>query len=456
MDTEPAVRVRDETYQPDQLVVVLSHKRIVLDTLEKFGAKPQSVLESRDLGLALVSLSLLDIKQAVDNFKAKPWWPNAQARLNARGEGDYESIDELLSGLREYFKIRFGGWFAEIGKNRTLTQVYGKPEVQHHNDGWPEPVKPENGRLWEKRQAEPGLGVRVGVLDTALSPQAYLEGAYVRTPAAILEPLKDPFWKLWGRSKERWENGHATFVAGLILRKAPGAMLDVRAVLTGKDPSAPGKDPSATTWEFAEELAKMVRAGAHILNLSVGCYTLDNLPPLVMEKALAQLPPELVLVAAAGNQGQSNPDEEPGAPTPDAPLYPAALPRVIAVAAVDDNRKLARFSPRVLNPEPPGVLQPPPWVDVLAPGINLRSTYLAGGVEGLRKREPDGGLSGEFDERFWGFARWSGSSFSTAVVTGEIAAQTRPGQRGAAEVAAGLLASGERNANHLPFVSLPT
>jgi hypothetical protein len=450
MATRP-IRVRDETYQPDELVVVLPHLRIVLDALGKFDVKPTEgdVVESHDLGLARVSLRQDQIVKAVEKFKTYEWWGKVDDRLAQRRP--YPPIDGLLSGLREYLKDRFGGWFAEFGKNRILTRVYGKPEVQHHNDGWPEPFKPENGTLWGKRQAEPGLGVRVGVLDTVLFPHAYLEGAYVQTPAAILDPLKDPpFWKLWDhRPTERWERGHATFVAGLILSKAQGATLDVRPVLVGDD------DPSATTWDFAVELAKMVRSGAHILNLSVGCYTLDQEPPLVMVKALEQLPPELVLVAAAGNQGRSNP-EEAGAPTPDAPLYPAALPRVVAVAAVDDNRKLAPFSPHVRNPEPPGVDQPPPWVDVLAPGVEIKSTYLVGGVEGLRKRERDGRLSEEFDKRFGGFARWSGSSFSTAVVTGEIAARTHPGQRDAAEVAMELLDSGGRDAKNLPFVSLST
>jgi Subtilase family len=444
----PPVQAREETYQPDELVVVLPHLRTVLDALDMFDVKPteRDIDKSPDLGLARVSLRQDQIVKAVEKFKAEQWWEKVNHRLAERN--DYRNpIDELLSGLREYLKDRFGGWFAEFGKNRILTRVYGKPEVQHHSDGWPDPFTPENGTLWRKRQAEPGLGVRVGVLDTVLFPHAYLEGAYVQTPAAILDPLKEPpFWRFWDRPTQRWERGHATFVAGLILSKAPGATLDVRPVLVGDD-------PSATTWDFAVELAKMVRSGAHILNLSVGCYTLDQEPPLVMVKALEQLPPELVLVAAAGNQGQSNPDEA-GAPTPDAPLFPAALPRVVAVAAVDDARNLAPFSPHVRNPEPPGVDQPPPWVDVLAPGVNVKSTYLAGGVEGLQKLKPDGSLSEEFDTRFGGFAVWSGSSFSTAVVTGEIAARTHPGQRDAAEVAMELLDSGGRDAKNLPFVSL--
>jgi thermitase len=81
-----------------------------------------------------------------------------------------------------------------------------------------------------------------------------------------------------------------------------------------------------------------------------------------------------VLIAAAGNDGSSN------------PVYPAAYPHVIAVAASDKTNNLAPWSSRG------------DWVDVAAPGVDIYST-LPGGRYGNK----------------------SGSSFSTALVSGEAA-----------------------------------
>ena len=65
-------------------------------------------------------------------------------------------------------------------------------------------------------------------------------------------------------------DGHATFVAGLILRQAPGARLVVRPVL---GPRALGK-----AWGVAKIMADFVGPGVEVLNLSFGCYTDDGLP----------------------------------------------------------------------------------------------------------------------------------------------------------------------------------
>ena len=70
-----------------------------------------------------------------------------------------------------------------------------------------------------------------------------------------------------------------------------------------------------------------------------------------------------------------------------------------------------RYVPAKFSPEAP-------WLTLVALGVNVTSTYLTGFVKfeqlkGLPK--PPG------DAEFKGYATWSGTSFATATITGEIA-----------------------------------
>jgi membrane-anchored mycosin MYCP len=77
---------------------------------------------------------------------------------------------------------------------------------------------------------------------------------------------------------------------------------------------------------------------------------------------------------------------------------------VVAVGAHDGAGQLAAFSPDV------------PWLDLLAPGIDVVSTFLPGEVTST-----EGGKTSTLDFGR-GYARWRGSSFAAAAVTGEIVA----------------------------------
>ena len=125
---------------------------------------------------------------------------------------------------------------------------------------------------------------------------------------------------------------------------------------------------------------------------------------------MERLGAEMILVAAAGNHGD---DEMPepataGAPHSGSALWPAALPGVVAVGAADvglDGTAFT-FSDADFTPVGPG------WIDVWAPGVDVVSTYVDGPVE----------MPGSGPRTFAGYARWSGTSFAAADVTGEIAA----------------------------------
>jgi subtilisin family serine protease len=195
-----------------------------------------------------------------------------------------------------------------------------------------------------------------------------------------------------------------------------------------------GPDGTADSWTVAEEIVRFGQSGLDILNLSFVCYTEDGQPPLVLSTALDRLPPDLVVVAAAGNHGDIPDPEAKDESTPTAKDqakkagWPAALDDVIAVGAVVDataeKPKLAEFSPDA------------PWVDVLAPGVDLKSTFLPCASKD-KDAKPD-----DFPN---GWATWSGTSFAAALVSGAIAAATDPGRVSARSAALDIFAALERS-----------
>lgn len=179
--------------------------------------------------------------------------------------------------------------------------------------------------------------------------------------------------------------GHGTFVAGLILRSAPGVRVRPLRVLDGH-----GVGDEAG---LLRALARLRDDPPPVLNLSFGGHTFDDRPSPLVEAALAELT-GTVVVACAGNTAS------------DRPFWPAASPQVIAVGALNTTEESrALFSAHG------------PWVDACARGEWLTSAFLEHGA-------------------FHGYAHWSGTSFAAALVSGAIAlaARTRPPKEAAAHV----------------------
>jgi len=432
-----------EAYQEDQLVVDLANLDVVRDALHERAVVVAGEEHSEQLGLALLTLADVATVAAElreDDSEMVRRITGAEPSAAGPDRAEPSDLDLIIFWLRKSFGSAYAGWVPIIGKNRVVEPVKGLPYVGGGGDGDPylagvrDPRRNPraNGGLsagspgpaaappvWPRRAASPGQGVHVGVLDTRLYPNEWLDGAYVAREDDLLKVAAP------GSRPRPATAGHATFVAGLILYGAPGAELIIRPVLNEQ---AFGK-----AWDVAKDMVSFIGSGVDILNLSFGCFTDDGKPPLVLARAVSLLSAEILLVAAAGNHG--NVDELRAKGTlvdaswatglhSNTPMWPAAFSGVTAVGATDGDN-LAPFSPIA------------PWVDVIAPGVDVESTYLVGEVK-LDSPSPQGSTTATFSE---GFAYWDGTSFAAAAVSGAVAAKIRPGQHDARQALASILAS---------------
>jgi subtilase family protein len=230
--------------------------------------------------------------------------------------------------------------------------------------------------------------------------------------------------------------GHGTFIAGLICRHSNGSSVEVRDVV-----DECGFIDDAT---LACRLAD-VPEEVDLLNLSFGGYGLggEMIATVAQLKALTFRNRNLVIVAAAGNDGR------------DRPFLPAALPNVIGVAAVerraDGSLQRACFSNHG------------PWVDACAVGVDVASAFppfdgeLAA-VQPPPSCQPPGGsvtaapTSESFLDRR---ARWSGTSFAAPLVTAAIAQRMTTAGRSAREAAFDLLFDPQVQGRRLPGLGIP-
>jgi len=184
--------------------------------------------------------------------------------------------------------------------------------------------------------------------------------------------------------------GHGTFVLGCIRQVAPHADLGVyRAV---------DSDGIASEVRVACELIRAVKqGGAQIVNLSVGCQTPDNVPPVALKAALEivgewerETGREVLIVAAAGNFGDT------------LPCWPAAFPGVVSVAALTPGLAGAPWS------------SSGPWVTCSTVGQGIYSTFVTGRED--PQLDPAATVFGPD-----AFAVWSGTSFAAPQIAGALA-----------------------------------
>jgi hypothetical protein len=377
-----------EAYDGDRFVVDLRYVKLVLAELEAIGVPWRELDRSEPLGLArLVPVTAGSFVGRLD--------PDERAGLvertkRARAEFGYAADDEppqldlALRALRERFATRYPGWAPTMGKDRVVDTVESSPHIGGEGD--PEPLS--NGETFKlpPRTESPDHRVRVGLLDTKLYPHPELDGRYLAESAGFL-PAQT--------TTPTSPSAHAVYLAGLIVEKAPDAELIVRSVLDNLG--------TASSWDTANKMVGFLADDVAVLNMSFSCITADHEPPLTLARAVARLSPAVVLVAAAGNHGDS--------PTinPTTPAWPGAFDDVIAVGADRLPNEPAAFSPAV------------PWIALAALGENITSLFLPGDVE-IVHRNQYGGADSQGTKKFgMGYARWHGTSAAAAKVSGAIA-----------------------------------
>jgi len=255
-----------------------------------------------------------------------------------------------------------------------------------------------------------GAGVLIyladtGLLEDAATTHAWLDGV----EADDIDPL--PPMLPGGVQPIPPYAGHGTFVAGVMRAMAPAAEIVVANAF-----SIAGSQLES---DLVTRLEDELRRGADIFHLSIAARSRHDLPLLAFGEWLNRLHQTKggICVAPAGNDGHRRPN------------WPAAFPGVIAVGALgSDWRGRASFT------------NYGGWVDVYAPGRDLVNAYATGTY--TCHVTPYTGQTREF----YGMAKWSGTSFSTPIVTGLIAARMSRTGESAAQAGEVLLAQAREQA----------
>jgi hypothetical protein len=372
---------------PNQIAVDLPYRDLViefLNGLETGAALPDESDETLDLGLITLTDASSIAAKIMDRWAGR-------IPIAPRPGGDpakLSDIEKILDGIRIGIGESNDGRYPEMGKVREAN-IGGLP---HIGSGWEYPEIHEVAAGTEflpsvsSVEAEGGV---IGMIDSPVYSHPQLTGRWDDLTGIA------PTGVVAGGYP--WLTGHGTFVAGRILHRAPGACLKVYGLLGGVV-------PVSTVWEVAKAMADAAGAGIKVLNLSVGCFTEDGQPPFILARAVKVLNEKgVAVIAAAGNHGEGT-----GRYLADAPIFPAACPGAIAVGAFED---ATSCRPAVFNPKVT-------WIALGAPGVKVESTY----IEGLVVFSQILGLPPHPEPtEFYAYAKWSGTSFATATVSGEIA-----------------------------------
>lgn len=209
------------------------------------------------------------------------------------------------------------------------------------------------------QQLSQGAGVTVAVLDT---------GVNLQHPAIAPHLSKTQFDFINNNTVPNdvpggIASGHGTGVAGLVLLAAPQSQIMPLRVL---DQTGQG-----TLWNVLKAIKYAVDNGANVINMSLGTTANTNSMADLVNYATQQ---NVVVVASAGNDGANEAQ------------YPCDYTNVICVAATDSLYHLAPFSNYGSA------------IALTAPGVALYAPYLDNS-----------------------YATWSGTSMSSALVSGGAA-----------------------------------
>lgn len=282
------------------------------------------------------------------------------------GLGPDQDVEEAVARLSAVDSVEV----AEPNRYRETSVIPDDPQFPQQW-GLPKINAPE---AWDRTTGS--AGITVAVIDSGVQ-LTHPELAPLLVPGYDMvdlgpNPVPPPGFRFEGDFAGRDaipedEVGHGTHVAGTIAAVSNNAVgvagvtwqcriMPVKALtrlVRISDGQVRGTGSSA---DVAAAVRWAADHGAHVINMSLGSSGTTTVESSAIAYAISM---GVVVVAAMGNDGSSNPS------------YPAAYPGVIAVGAVDATDKRASFS------------QTGAHINVVAPGVSVLSTHLGSGYATL-------------------------------------------------------------------------
>jgi thermitase len=284
-------------------------------------------------------------------------------RASVRALGDARVIGAVRGQGTRLLQVAGGAWEAAQRLARAPGVAWAEPDYELHAlDGPGDPLLGQLGGLglmhaqdaWDFLGLSAGYprdgGVPVAVVDTGIDPgHEDLAGKAAECGTSVDGTIQE------GRCGD--DDGHGTHTAGTIAAIAAngagiaGVAFDSPLIVC----KALGADGSGDTSDVAACIAWAHARGAKVISLSLGGPASNTLRAAVKAAWAGGSRDGSVVVAAAGNDGDSGID------------YPAGYPEAVSVAAVDDSGAHAWFSNS--NDD----------VELAAPGVDVLSAKLGGG-----------------------------------------------------------------------------
>lgn len=185
------------------------------------------------------------------------------------------------------------------------------------------------------------LKVKVGIIDTGIDLDHF-----------DLLPVNSGYNTIESNQQPYDSNGHGTHVAGTIAaRRNNKGVVGVAPKIELYPVKSFDKDGSAKMSSLIEALQWSIDNNIQVLNMSFG---VDKDNDTLREAITKTYEAGITMVAAAGNDSTTTVN------------FPARYPEVIAVGAINKDKKLADFSNYGTG------------LDVVAPGVNIQSTWKNG------------------------------------------------------------------------------